>query len=71
VVLARIRYAPAAGGSRAEGTLLVVKPNLHDALDLDLLAYAQRHPSFPHESTGDQSFDALLTQSPGWPVLLA
>jgi hypothetical protein len=25
---------------RPEGTLLVVKPNLHDALDVDLLSYA-------------------------------
>jgi len=57
VLLARVRYAPAADGSRAEATLLVVKPDLHDALDLDVLGYAQRHPSFPHESTADQSFD--------------
>ncbi len=64
VLLARVRYAPAAADSaRAEATLLVVKPNLHDALDLDLLAYAQRHPSFPHESTGDQSFDEAQWES--------
>ena len=63
VMLARVRYAPAADGSRAEATLLVVKPNLHDALDLDLLAYAQRHPAFPHESTGDQSFDEAKWES--------
>lgn len=63
VMLARVRYAPDAGGRRAEATLLVVKPNLHDALDLDLLAYAQRHPAFPHESTGDQSFDESQWES--------
>ncbi|HRI19094.1 MAG TPA: hypothetical protein PL196_11270, partial [Burkholderiaceae bacterium] len=63
VLLARIRYAADAAGRRAEGTLLVVKPNLHDALDLDLLAYAQRHPTFPHESTGDQSFDEAQWES--------
>ncbi|MBP6775916.1 MAG: patatin-like phospholipase family protein [Piscinibacter sp.] len=63
VLLARIRYAADAAGRRAEGTLLVVKPNLHDALDLDLLAYAQRHPTFPHESTGDQSFDESQWES--------
>ena len=63
VLLARVRYAPDADGRRAEATLLVVKPNLHDALDLDLLAYAQRHPTFPHESTGDQSFDEAQWES--------
>ncbi len=63
VLLARVRYAAAADGARAEATLLVVKPNLHDALDLDLLAYARRHPTFPHESTGDQSFDEAQWES--------
>lgn len=63
VMMARVRYAPDAAGKRAEATLLVVKPNLHDALDLDLLAYAQRHPAFPHESTGDQSFDEAQWES--------
>jgi hypothetical protein len=43
--------------------LLVVKPNLHDALDIDLLAYARNHPGFPHESTGDQSFDEAQGES--------
>ncbi|MBS0292755.1 MAG: hypothetical protein JSS01_09605 [Proteobacteria bacterium] len=64
VLLARIRYrrSDPARGER-EGTLLVVKPNLHVALDLDLLAYAQRHPSFPHESTGDQFFDEAQWES--------
>ncbi|MDB5867748.1 MAG: hypothetical protein JWP96_80 [Polaromonas sp.] len=73
VLLARIRYRerpePAgADGSpgkpfRPEATLLVIKPNLHDALDVDLLAYAQKHESFPHESTGDQSFDEAQWES--------
>ncbi len=73
VLLARIRYrarpGPAAADGtpgpmvRPEGTLLVVKPNLHDALDLDLLSYARKHPGFPHESTGDQSFDEAQWES--------
>jgi hypothetical protein len=73
VLLARIRYrerpGPAAADGRPgpmvrpEGTLLVVKPNLHDALDLDLLSYARKHPSFPHESTSDQSFDEAQWES--------
>ncbi|HEU4458895.1 MAG TPA: hypothetical protein VFR90_07205 [Methylibium sp.] len=57
VLLARVRYAADGDLPAKDGTLLIVKPNLHDALDVDLLAYAQRHPAFPHESTGDQSFD--------------
>ena len=67
VLLARIRYRPRAGPGgaavRPEGTLLVVKPNMHDALDVDLLAYKQKHPSFPHESTADQSFDEAQWES--------
>ncbi len=72
VLLARIRYRERPGPAdrhgqpttvRPEGTLLVVKPNLHDALDVDLLAYAQKHPAFPHESTGDQSFDEAQWES--------
>ncbi|MDH3459987.1 MAG: hypothetical protein OEM00_03225 [Burkholderiaceae bacterium] len=63
VMLARVRYAPDAEGALHEATLLIVKPNQHDALDLDLLAYAQRHPAFPHESTGDQSFDEAQWES--------
>ncbi len=73
VLLARIRYRArpgptAADGTpgplvRPEGTLLVVKPNLHDALDLDLLSYARKHTSFPHESTADQSFDEAQWES--------
>ncbi len=73
VMLARIRYRARPGPVtadgrpgpmvRPEGTLLVVKPNLHDALDLDLLSYARKHTSFPHESTGDQSFDEAQWES--------
>jgi hypothetical protein len=63
VMLARVRYPADALGVRDESTLLVVKPNLHDALDLDLLGYAERHPAFPHESTGDQSFDEAQWES--------
>lgn len=67
VLLARIRYLRpagcAAGTPEHHGTLLVIKPNLHAALDVDVLAYAQRHGRFPHESTGDQSFDEAQWES--------
>jgi hypothetical protein len=68
VLLARIRYRERLDGAtgrpvRPEGTLLVVKPNLHDELTVDVLAYAQKNTSFPHESTGDQSFDEAQWES--------
>ncbi len=73
VLLARIRYRARPGPDlpngqagpmlRPEGTLLVIKPNLHNALDMDLLAYARNHNGFPHESTGDQSFDEAQWES--------
>ncbi len=73
VLLARIRYRERPGPARddgcpgpavrPEGTLLVVKPNLHDELDVDVLAYARKHIDFPHESTGDQSFDEAQWES--------
>lgn len=63
VLLARVRYRRSAGGDEHHGTLLVIKPSLHASLDLDLLAYAQKHPAFPHESTGDQSFDEAQWES--------
>ena len=67
VLLGRIRYLRPAGcpadTPEHQGTLLVIKPNLHAALDVDVLAYAQRHPRFPHESTGDQNFDEAQWES--------
>ena len=67
VLLARIRYRERPGPDgrpmRPEGSLLLIKPSLHEALDVDLLAYARQHPAFPHESTGDQSFDEAQWES--------
>ncbi len=69
VLLARIRYRerpdPAHPGQtcRPEGTLVVIKPNLHNALDVDVLSYAERNPTFPHEATSDQFFDEAQWES--------
>ncbi len=63
VLLARILYRPGADGRRKQGTLLVVKPNLHEALDVDVLAYARRNPKFPQQGTGDQFFDEAQWES--------
>ncbi len=64
VLCARILYrADSATGQRTQGLLLVVKPNLHQALDLDLQAYARRHQDFPQQATGDQFFDEMQWES--------
>lgn len=46
-----------------QGTILVIKPNLHELLDADILAYASRNPAFPQQSTGDQFFDEAQWES--------
>ncbi len=58
VMLARIRYVDG-----SQGTLLVVKPALHTALDVDLLAYAERSRDFPQQATSDQFFDEAQWES--------
>ncbi|NUO77943.1 MAG: hypothetical protein HOQ32_18265 [Lysobacter sp.] len=63
VMLARIRYRPDEQGRCKQGTLLVVKPNLHFALDSDVLAYARRNPQFPQQPTSDQFFDEAQWES--------
>ena len=63
LMLARILYRADAEGRRKEGRLVVVKPNLHAALDMDLLAYARRNPRFPQQATGDQFFDEAQWES--------
>ncbi|UHQ22362.1 hypothetical protein LVB77_17075 [Lysobacter sp. 5GHs7-4] len=63
VMLARIRYRPDRQGRSKLGTLLVVKPNLHFALDSDVLAYARRNPAFPQQPTSDQFFDEAQWES--------
>ncbi|WP_440224713.1 patatin-like phospholipase family protein [Dokdonella sp. MW10] len=62
VLLARIRYRDDGNGPHT-GTLVVVKPNLHAALDADVLGYALRHPGFPQQGTGDQFFDEAQWES--------
>ena len=47
-----IRYADG-----SEGALLYIKASLTGEEDPDILNYATNHPSFPHDTTADQSFD--------------
>lgn len=58
LLLARIRY-----GDGARGLLLVVKPRRLTALPFDVVGYADRHPTFPQQTTGDQFFDEAQWES--------
>ncbi len=63
VLLARICYHRSEPARQKLGTLLIVKPNLHEALDTDVLAYARRNSAFPQQSTADQFFDEAQWES--------
>ncbi len=52
LVVGRICYADGTGG-----TLVVVKPRRLDQMPFDIVAYADRSPEFPQQTTGDQFFD--------------
>lgn len=58
VMLARIQY-----NDDSFGTLLVIKPNLHDDLPLDMAVYARENPNFPQQPTADQFFDEAQWES--------
>ena len=63
ILLARICYRCSDPQRRHFGTLVLVKPNLHQALDRDVLGYASRNSSFPQQSTADQFFDEAQWES--------
>lgn len=58
LVLGRITYADG-----SVGALLVVKPRRLDAMSFDMVAYADRNPEFPQQTTGDQFFDEAQWES--------
>ncbi len=58
LVLGRITYADGTCG-----VLLVVKPRRLEAMPFDMVAYADRHPDYPQQSTGDQFFDESQWES--------
>jgi hypothetical protein len=53
--IGKIRYDEVDPG-QAVGTLVYVKPSLTGDEPADVLHYAARHPSFPHETTANQFF---------------
>src|SRR5690606_26159427 len=58
LVLGRITY-----DDDSVGALLVVKPRRMDAMPFDMVAYADRDPDFPQQTTGDQFFDEAQWES--------
>jgi hypothetical protein len=48
---------PGCGAASKQGELIVMKAGLTRTMPYDVLAYANSHPSFPRDSTGDQWFD--------------
>ncbi|HEY0180064.1 MAG TPA: hypothetical protein VGC30_10590, partial [Dokdonella sp.] len=46
-----------------EGVLLYMKPSVTGSEPTDVAHYARAHPSFPHEPTSDQYFDAAQFES--------
>lgn len=58
LVIGRIAYADG-----TQGVLLVVKPRRLDKMPFDMVAYADRHPDYPQQTTGDQFFDEAQWES--------
>lgn len=59
IALARVVY----GGRRAEGLLVLVKPNVFAGLPLDLQHFKRAEPLFPQQGSGDQSFTEAQWES--------
>lgn len=51
-ITANINYA-----DKTQGKLIYIKATLIPSLTADIYGYKCQHPTFPHESTGDQFFD--------------
>lgn len=57
LLLARVTYPPQTASDEAfVGALLIVKPRVPTAFDLDTTAYAERQPPFPQQPTSQQFF---------------
>lgn len=57
LIKAKILYPQQGANPAMEGTLLIVKPHRLQGMGLDTASYAERHPDFPQQTTGDQFFD--------------
>jgi hypothetical protein len=61
--LGTVRYKAVDGPDVEDGRILYIKPMMLGTEDPDVLSYAAQNPTFPHQSTGDQSFDEPQTES--------
>jgi len=57
VMVGRIHY-PAVGEDGVTGTIVFAKTSLTRAMPYDVKTYAETHPVFPRDTTGDQWFSA-------------
>lgn len=58
VTLGSVTYPPVAGHQEAHGQLVFVQTVLTPDMPYQLLDFPQGNPGFPHDSTGDQFFNA-------------
>ncbi|WP_157361892.1 patatin-like phospholipase domain-containing protein [Haloechinothrix halophila] len=56
VIRGTVLYPPESGLDGVAGRIVIAKALLWPELPYPLLAYAAKHPEFPHDSTGDQWF---------------
>jgi hypothetical protein len=62
--VALIDYGPKQALNDRYGLYLYIKPTvIAEGLPTDLAEYLQRHPDFPHQTTGDQFFDEAQWES--------
>jgi len=60
IALARVRYP---GETHASGVLVIIKPNVCNALPMDINSYRQEYPDFPQQSTANQFFTEAQWES--------
>ncbi|MPY97920.1 MAG: patatin-like phospholipase family protein [Actinophytocola sp.] len=56
IIRGTVIYPPESGLAAVTGRIVIAKALLWPELPYSLLAYAAKHPEFPHDSTGDQWF---------------
>ncbi len=57
IIRGTVIYPAESGLAAVTGRIVIAKALLWPELPYSLLAYAAKHPEFPHDSTGDQWFD--------------
>jgi hypothetical protein len=60
IALARVAYP---GDTNASGVMVIIKPNVCQALPMDVNSYRQEYPDFPQQSTANQFFSEAQWES--------